>query len=173
MHPSLSADLIHEGRKLMTYDTAEDALNNYVETNAWIGSGEQLPYYSNGMGVVAYINHFIDLFPEHLIFNIIRNRNDCAKSCHKTFGYDEVGAREVYKNNVPFVNSVLRDDSHNFEVYYDMLLDDPFGIVEQIYSIIGYCPEKEYINKVVSTKDKWKSANGRMQCGLRYKERVE
>jgi len=180
MHPDLEYDLIHEKRQLLSYNSEKEAMNKYhykakqagKETGGWcsIKSGEKVPYIASN-DILEYIKRWKDWWHLSHIFHIIRDSKDCAKSAKRVFNKDIEKTIRNYEKSVPIVHNYLQGYTNCTSIYFSELLDNPVLVLKRIYSIIGNCPDDEYINKVLNTKDQW-DYKGRVMCGLRYFDKV-
>lgn len=182
MHPALRYDLLHEQRKLLQYSTKQEAINNYrmevtqagkkLGSYASIESGEKIPYYEDASFIVHYVERILKWWPDACVIHIIRKPEDIVKSCKKTFGRLPHNVRSYYKNNVGFMVEYIELIGNAIQIPYELLIAEPLAMVKKIYSFVGDCPDDEYIQRVISTKDPW-LYNERIMCGLRYKDSIK
>ena len=173
MHPALEKDIIHEQRKLLQYRSAKHAELNYFDEYSSIKSGEKIPYYTNIAFIMEYIDKFIEFWPDCLIFHIVRNPEECARSSNRRFNRDFDVSKNFCKSGQYKINEYLeRIKCNAFEVDYNDLVKEPLAVVTGIYGIMGEIPPKGYIKKVISTREPWYNGEKR-NCGLRYKKKVE
>jgi len=179
MWPEYQYDVLHEQALLMKFQSPESAFAKYrtqvsqagVVFDAWasVESGEKLPYGITLEFIKSYVRRWREFWPDSMIFHVIRNPNDVAASCKRTFKRGE-NARLV-SEKVEAMSEWLEQFPNVHELHYGDLLADPSAYLEYVYGFLGKVPDYGYIHKVITTKDPWKH-NGRIMCGLRYHDKI-
>jgi len=183
MHPALEYELIHEKRRLLKYDTREDAIENYrmsvlqggklTGATASVISGEKVPYRDNIVFVMKYIERWKDWWPDSTIIHIDRDITAMAKSAKRVFGRNIDETKFIAKRNIYTIKRFLDTHTNVIWVSYEDILANPYHFVKNLYSVMeDFHEDDSYIHKVVTTKDTW-DYKGRVKCGLRYSNSIK
>jgi len=121
--------------------------------------------------VEAYIERWFDWWPDGIGFHIFRNARDCAKSAKRAFNRDEMQTINIHRVSVPKVIEKCSQYPQMHDISYEAMVGDPLGMVQEIYGKIGADVSDGHIMRVLSERDRWEH-NGRIMCGLRYKQGV-
>jgi hypothetical protein len=171
MHPDLKKDIIHEQRKLFNYRSARHAELNYFDEYSSIVSGEKIPYLGNYTMITQYIDKFREFWPNSMLFHIVRDPGDCAKSSNRRFNRPIDGTKVLCERTQSRVNNYIMDKGNYTIVCYEELIADPVSVIASIYKAMGNVPSKDYIKKVATTKKPWYCLDKRC-CGLRYYDAI-
>jgi hypothetical protein len=170
MNPIFEKDLIHEGRKLLGYHTAQEAMVNYHDDYSHIRSGEKIPYVATEL-IIKYIDKWKQFWPDSLILHIIRGTDAVADSCYRRFNRPKKVIRNMHIDSVNEVGEHIAKTNNYQNISYELLIDNPFGSIKYIYELLGSVPENAVIEKIVTTKEVW-DLDGKRMCGLRYADSI-
>ena len=171
MNPELTHNLWNEKRRLLKFESKEQAEIGFVSKNNSILAGEKIPYYNNTGFIIDYMNKMREYWPDTILLHIVRCKEDVIDSCFKTFERDKGITAKNYSNDVPIITNYMNKHK-GYNINYDKIIAYPKEQVKFIYDIMGTDVPESHIEKVNSRRNPWRHGN-RTMCGLKYKERIQ